>query len=94
VGEGGRVLDAAAYKLPAEWGGHWRMRLRVQRDQPQQPLELRAYLRHAGGALTETWAALLPPEHTQDPTRKPAATPSDAALHTPATAMRQEDSPR
>lgn len=94
VGEGGRVLDAAAYKLPAEWGGHWRMRLRVQRDQPQQPLELRAYLRHAGGALTETWAALLPPEHTQDPTRKPATTPSDAALHTPATAMRQEDSPR
>lgn len=64
-GAGGRITHAHAYRLP---GGAWRMQLRVQRPDPTQPLELRAFLQHAGGgALTETWAALLPPG--------PAATP-------------------
>jgi glucans biosynthesis protein len=62
TGPGGRVLDARAHPLPAELGGGWRLQLRVQRDDPAQALELRAFLRHAGQTLTETWAALLPPE--------------------------------
>ncbi len=62
AGPGARVLAAHAYPLPPELGGGWRLQLRVQRDEPTQPLELRAYLRHAGAPLTETWAALLPPE--------------------------------
>jgi periplasmic glucans biosynthesis protein len=37
------------------------MQLRVFRSDPTQPLELRAYLRQGPHALTETWAALLPP---------------------------------
>ncbi len=54
-----RVLEARAYPHPL---GGWRMHLRVLRTDPNQPVELRAYLRHAGGALTETWTALIPPE--------------------------------
>jgi glucans biosynthesis protein len=54
-----RVLEARAYPHPM---GGWRMHLRVLRTDPTQPVELRAYLRHAGGALTETWTALIPPE--------------------------------
>jgi glucans biosynthesis protein len=54
-----RVLEARAYPHPL---GGWRMHLRVLRTDPTQPVELRAYLRHAGGALTETWTALIPPE--------------------------------
>jgi glucans biosynthesis protein len=62
AGSGGRVIETNAYPLPPELGGGWRLKLRVQRADATQPLELRAWLRHAGGALTETWAALLPPE--------------------------------
>ncbi len=60
-GSGGRVTHAHAYPLPQ---GGWRLQLRVQRDDAARPLELRAFLEHAGRALTETWAALLPPEPT------------------------------
>ncbi len=65
AGAGGRVVETNAYPLPPELGGGWRLKLRVQRSDATQPLELRAWLRHAGGALTETWAALLPPEPTR-----------------------------
>jgi glucans biosynthesis protein len=65
AGAGGRVVETNAYPLPPELGGGWRLKLRVQRHDATQPLELRAWLRHAGGALTETWAALLPPEPTR-----------------------------
>ncbi len=54
-----RVLEARAYPHPL---GGWRMHLRVLRTDPTQPVELRAFLRHAGGALTETWTALIPQE--------------------------------
>jgi periplasmic glucans biosynthesis protein len=42
------------------------MQLRVMRADPTQPLELRAFLRQGLDALTETWAALLPPAHPGD----------------------------
>jgi glucans biosynthesis protein len=38
-----------------------RLFLRVRRPDNEKPLELRAFLRDAGGALTETWSYLLPP---------------------------------
>jgi periplasmic glucans biosynthesis protein len=65
TGPGGRVLGAHAYPLPPELGGGWRLQLRVQRDDSTQPLELRAFLRSGTTTLTETWAALLPPEPTR-----------------------------
>lgn len=65
TGPGGRVIQAHAYPLPPELGGGWRMQLRVQRDDATQPLELRAFLRSGPTTLTETWAALLPPEPTR-----------------------------
>jgi glucans biosynthesis protein len=60
VGAGARVVESRAWPHAA---GGWRMQLRVQRTDPAQPLELRAFLRHGRHALTETWAALLPPAH-------------------------------
>ncbi len=38
-----------------------RLVLRVRRPDDEKPLELRAFLRNATGALTETWSYLLPP---------------------------------
>lgn len=58
VGAGGRVVESRAWPHAA---GGWRMQLRVARSDPSQPLELRAFLRQGPNALTETWAALLPP---------------------------------
>jgi glucans biosynthesis protein len=58
----GRITEARAWPLE---DGAWRMQLRVQRLDPRQPLELRAFLGLAGPpsqALTETWAALVPPD--------------------------------
>ncbi len=55
----GRVLEAISHPHPQ---GGWRLHLRVQRDNPAQPLELRAFLQHGTHALTETWTALIPPE--------------------------------
>ncbi len=57
AGPGGRITEARAWAHPQ---GGWRMQLRVQRNDPRQALELRAFLRHGPRALTETWAALLP----------------------------------
>jgi periplasmic glucans biosynthesis protein len=57
AGEGGRITEARAYPHPQ---GGWRLQLRAVRSQPNQPLELRAYLQHGPHALTETWAALIP----------------------------------
>ena len=54
-----RITEAHAWPHPQ---GGWRMLLRVQRRDPTQPVELRAYLRHGTDALTETWTALLPPD--------------------------------
>jgi glucans biosynthesis protein len=52
-----RLIHAHAWPHP---DGGWRMALRVQRLDPTQPTELRAYLRHGAQALTETWTALIP----------------------------------
>ncbi|MEO5735760.1 MAG: glucan biosynthesis protein G [Rubrivivax sp.] len=56
---GARITAARAWRHPISG---WRMQLRVQRDDRNQPTELRAYLRLGSDALTETWAALVPAE--------------------------------
>lgn len=55
----GRVLESLAYKNPAT--GAWRMTLRVQRLNPAQPVELRAFLKHDNHTVSETWTNLITP---------------------------------
>lgn len=61
AGPGGVITDVRAWPHPQ---GGWRMQLRVRRTDPSQALELRAFLRRGPDALSETWAALVPPEPT------------------------------
>ena len=51
------LIEARA--MPHPQGGY-RLHLRLQRDDSTEPVEVRAWLRHAGGALTETFSALVP----------------------------------
>jgi glucans biosynthesis protein len=53
----GRVLESLAYRNPAT--GTWRMTLRVQRIDPAQPVELRAFLQHNSNSVSETWTNLI-----------------------------------
>lgn len=55
----GRVLEALAYRHPLTQA--WRMTLRIERLQPAQPIELRAFLKHGPDVLTETWTTLITP---------------------------------
>jgi periplasmic glucans biosynthesis protein len=56
----GRVLEQLVYPNPATRS--WRVTLRVQRIDPAQPVELRAYLQHQQDVVSETWTHLLIPE--------------------------------
>lgn len=56
----GRVLEALAYPNTATRS--WRVTLRVQRIDPTQPVELRAFLQHQNDTVSETWTHLLLPE--------------------------------
>ena len=56
----GRVLEALAYPNPAT--RTWRVTLRVERIDPDRPVELRAFLQHQNDTLSETWTQLLLPE--------------------------------
>ncbi|MNT34098.1 Glucans biosynthesis protein G precursor [compost metagenome] len=56
----GRVLEQVAYPNPATRS--WRVTLRVQRIDPAQPVELRAFLQHNNDTVSETWTHLLLPE--------------------------------
>lgn len=60
TGPGGRVIEAVAYPNPELRG--WRLSLRVERDSLNQPLELRAFLRHRDDTVSETWTHLLLPQ--------------------------------
>ena len=55
----GRVTESLVYKNPAT--GAWRMTLRVQRLNREQPIELRAFLQHNNQTLSETWTNLITP---------------------------------
>ncbi len=56
----GRLLEQNAYRNTATGG--WRMTLHVQRIDVTRPLELRAFLKQANNALTETWTTLIQPD--------------------------------
>lgn len=56
----GKILENAAYRNPAT--GQWRMTVRVQRQQTDRPIELRAFLQHDNNAVSETWTHIILPE--------------------------------
>jgi len=57
---GGRIVEAHAYPNPEQRG--WRLALRVERLDPAQPVELRAFLRHGQDTLSETWTHVILPD--------------------------------
>ena len=63
AGSNARVVESLAYRNPAT--GAWRMTLRVERlkpvnaAEPDQPIELRAFLQHNNQTLSETWTNLI-----------------------------------
>jgi glucans biosynthesis protein len=58
-GENGRILEVNAW--PNEVSGGWRSTVRLRRLDDAKPVELRAFLRTAEGAISETWSYILPP---------------------------------
>ncbi|RYX89013.1 MAG: glucan biosynthesis protein G [Comamonadaceae bacterium] len=60
TGSSARIVEQLTYPNPA--GKGWRMTLRVQRQDPAQPVELRAYLQHQNDTVSETWTNILLPE--------------------------------
>ncbi|RZA10069.1 MAG: glucan biosynthesis protein D, partial [Lysobacteraceae bacterium] len=56
----GRVTESLVYRNRAT--GAWRMTLRVQRLDPAQPVELRAFLQHHNDIVSETWSNIILPE--------------------------------
>lgn len=59
AGAHGELLEHRAY--PHAVGGGWRAVLTVRRTEADEPVELRAVLRGADGAVSETWSYLWPP---------------------------------
>lgn len=55
----GSVMETNTYRNDVSGG--WRLALRLRRQDDAKPVELRAYLRHAGDTLSETWSYILPP---------------------------------
>jgi glucans biosynthesis protein len=60
----GRVIEQIAYRNPASTPNQkaWRMTVRVQRDNPAQPIELRAFLQNGNDIVSETWTHIILPE--------------------------------
>lgn len=56
----GEVVELIGHRNEATGG--WRIALRVKRRDQSKPVELRAYLRGANNAVSETWSYILPPE--------------------------------
>jgi glucans biosynthesis protein len=55
----GRILEVNAW--PNEATGGWRSTLRLRRVDDAKPVELRAFLRSGGNAISETWSYILFP---------------------------------
>ncbi|AXQ30318.1 glucan biosynthesis protein G [Solimonas sp. K1W22B-7] len=60
VGDNGEILERQTYRNDVTGG--WRISLRVKRQDPEKPLELRAVLRNDKDTLSETWSYILPGE--------------------------------
>jgi len=56
----GQILERNSWRN--EVTGGWRMTVRLKRADDAKPVELRAYLRSAGSAISETWSYLVPPQ--------------------------------
>jgi len=54
----GRLLETNGWRN--EVTGGWRTTVRMRRVDEAKPVELRAFLRHGGNAISETWSYLLP----------------------------------
>jgi glucans biosynthesis protein len=54
----GRIVETNAW--PNEVTGAWRTTLRVRRVDEAKPVELRAFLKSGGNAISETWSYILP----------------------------------
>ena len=55
----GRIVEVNGW--PNEVTGGWRTTVRLRRVDDAKPVELRAFLRSAGSAISETWSYILPP---------------------------------
>ncbi|MDM4771980.1 glucan biosynthesis protein G [Solimonas sp. SE-A11] len=60
VGDNGELLERQTYRNNVTGG--WRISLRVKRQDPEKPLEMRAVLRNDKDTLSETWSYILPGE--------------------------------
>lgn len=58
AGANGRIVEQALYRNEAAHS--WRLALRVRQQQPDQPVELRAFLQHQHDTVSETWSNILP----------------------------------
>ncbi|MCC6764133.1 MAG: glucan biosynthesis protein G [Deltaproteobacteria bacterium] len=54
----GEILESNAYRIEAT--GMWRMLVRVKQLRPNEPTELRGFLRNGKDVLTETWSNIVP----------------------------------
>jgi glucans biosynthesis protein len=54
----GRLLETNGWRN--EVTGGWRTTVRMRRVDEAKPVELRAFLRHGGNAISETWSYVLP----------------------------------
>lgn len=59
VGDNGELLERQSFRN--EVTGGWRLSMRLRRVDDSKPVELRAYLRGPGSAVSETWSYILPP---------------------------------
>lgn len=60
VGDNGELLERQSYRNDVTGG--WRVSLRVKRQDPEKPVELRAVLRNDKDTVSETWSYILPAE--------------------------------
>ncbi len=60
VNANARLVHVNAYPNPARRG--WRATVEFDRLDPQQPVELRVFLRQGANTLSETWSYALPPD--------------------------------
>ncbi|HVT34837.1 MAG TPA: glucan biosynthesis protein, partial [Nevskiaceae bacterium] len=58
VGENGELMERQSYRNDVTGG--WRVSLRIRREEEDRPVEMRVVLRDPKGAISETWAYILP----------------------------------
>ena len=59
LGDNGELLERQVFHN--EVTGAWRLSFRFRRQDPEKPVEMRAFLKNDNSVLSETWSYLLPP---------------------------------